>query len=187
MFLQRDGTTDLETKAGPVARHEVGRVVQWMRFQAVLPGSPERDEVVVREALSTVAAAMTEPPEESRFRFGLAGYDIWAKALETGAAGGFGHRYNAAVWRELKAHAAAFLHEARDGLPGRADGLLDEAIHHYLTVADKLRAVCTLHPFIDTRDEGHIRSSEAAQLVREAGAAEREGLRMLNPIADALC
>jgi len=139
----------------------------------------------VQEALRSAVARMSRPAEGGGFVLGLEGYCMWAQALEEGRASGFGHRYNAAAWAELRTYAAAFLREAKERLPGRADGLLDEAIAHYALVADKLQAVHALHPFRDEEGE-RIHSPEAAELVREAGAAEAQGLPLLGRIADAL-
>lgn len=174
-----------ETVAGPKAWRELGVGVGWVRVHAVSRGSAAPDDVVVREALTAATACMTRPPGKNEYIMGLVGYDMWADALEQGLADSFGHRYNAAAWSELKAHAAPFLREARQRLPGRADALLDEAQGHYQVVADRLQAVTALHPFMDVQGEC-LQSSEAAALVRQAGAAERQGFPLLARIVEAL-
>ncbi|NPV49334.1 MAG: hypothetical protein HPY69_20510 [Armatimonadetes bacterium] len=178
-----DGAPD--TVAGPKPWRELGAEIGWVRVEAVSVGDPAPDEVVVREALRSVSATMTQPPGPGEFILGLVGYDMWAKALHHGTADRFGHRYNAACWAELRTHAAAFLRETKERLPGRADGLLEEAAGHYQAVADKLQAARALHPFLDAAGE-HLQSDEAAGLVQEAGASESQGFPLLGRIADAL-
>jgi len=139
----------------------------------------------VREALRTATERMLRPPDGGPFVVGLGGFDTWAEALDSGSASGFGHRYTAAQYGELRTQAAAFLREAKERLPGRADGLLDAAAGHYATVAERLQAVHALHPVQEVQGE-QIQSPEAAALVREAGAAERQGFPLLAQVADAL-
>ena len=185
LFVMPETDGGPEALSGPAPWREVGSCVRWIRFQAIRPGTRAPDEVVVREALRTASERMSRPPDGGPFVLGLQGYDMWSAALEEGRASGFGHRYTVACYAELRTHGAAFLREAKERLPGRADGLLDEAVGHYATVADRLQAARSLHPFKD--EEGElIQSPEAAQLVREAGAAEREGFPLLAQIADAL-
>ncbi len=184
-FLMPGSDGAREREAGPKPWQEISPAVQWVRVQAVLPGTPAPDDAVVREALRAATRQMTQRPAAGDFILGLIGYDLWAEALEHGRADGFGHRYNAACWAELRAQAVAFLREARERLPGRADALLDEAVGHYGVVAEKLQALHALHPFLDVQGD-RIRSQEAAGLVRDAAAAERQGLPLLARIADAL-
>jgi hypothetical protein len=174
-----------DTVAGPRPWRELGAEIGWVRAQAVQPGTSAPDDVVVREALRAVTAAMTRPPGPSEFVMGLVGYEMWAAAVEDGKADSFGHRYNAACWAELRGHAAGFLREAKERLLGRADGLLEEAAGHYQTAADRLQAVHVLHPFTEAYGE-RLQSDEAAGLIREAGAAEGQGFPLLRQIADAL-
>jgi hypothetical protein len=164
---------------------EIGSHVQYIRVQAVVPGSPGPDEVVVRESLRAVTAAMSGQPNGGPFVTGLAGWNLWAAALQQGLADSFGHRYNVACYAELRTQAVAFLRETKARLPGRADGLLDQAIVHYLEAAGKLEAAHALHPFMDVEGE-RLRSDEAAALIRDAAAADRQGFALLEPIADAM-
>ncbi len=173
------------TPAGPKPWQEIAACVGWVRAQAVRRHAPAADEVVVRQALGAVVERMTRPPDGSIFATGLAGYDLWAQALEEGKAQDFGHRCCAASYAELRREGVAFLREARTRLPGRADGLFDEASGWYGLASERLEQLCDLHPF---RNEGNerIRSGEAAQLLREAKAAEAEGLPVLGRIAETL-
>jgi hypothetical protein len=128
---------------------------------------------------------MARPPSEDPFVLGLKGYGMWAAALDEGRAQGFGHRYNAACYAELRTQGVAFLREARGRLSSNLGGLFDEAIGHYAVVADRLQAVCALHPFRDEAAE-RIESPEAAELVRQAGTAETQGLAALGRVAEAM-
>ncbi|MHC4932884.1 MAG: hypothetical protein ACYTGV_11910, partial [Planctomycetota bacterium] len=129
-------------------------------------------------------------PEEwvfPRYAQGVRGFESWADALGSGRASDMGHRYNAEVWAECRAHACAFLEEAKERLAGNADALFDEAREHYGIVADRLRSVRELHPFAERRSERErIESPESAELVRQAAAAEAKGLETLGRIAAAL-
>jgi hypothetical protein len=181
LALDRDG----EASQAAVRWESIGRIVGWIRVQAIISAPPAPDEVVVRDALRAATEVMTREHDGGMFLLGLAGYDLWAAALENGAASDVGHRANAAAWAELKAGAVGFLREATERLPSRADDLFDEAIAHYAAAAGKLEELLALHtaPAI----EGElIRSPEAAALVREAEAAEREGFPLLARIAEAV-
>ncbi len=71
-------------------------------------------------------------------------------------------------------------------IPGRADEPLDLAIASYTISRDRLAALKALTPIDDKLgwgDEPKLQSVEAAKLVREAGAAEREGLKALAQVA----
>jgi len=179
------GQDGSETVAESGPWREIGPCVQYIRVQAVLPGLPAPDEVVVREALCAVTASMSGRPADGQFVTGLAGWDLWEAGLEQGLANSFGHRYNAACYAELRTQAVAFLREAKARLPGRADGLLDQAIGHYVDAADRLGAAQALHPFMDVEGE-RLRSEEAAALICDAAAADRRGFALLEPIANAM-
>jgi len=177
-----EGTAD---RLRSVRWSETTPIVGWVRVQAILPGTPAEDATVVREALRAVTDRMNREPDGGMFVVGLSAYDLWAAALESGAAGGFGHRHSAAAYAELRSRAVGFLREAKERLPGHADGLFDEAAEHYAVAADKLQALHALHPPMDVEDE-RIGSEEAASLVRGAAAAERRGFPLLARIAEAL-
>ncbi len=178
-----DGTTAAVRAA--LGWSDLAREIGWVRVQAICPVEPAPDEAVVREALATVHERMNREAEEGMFVTGLRALDLWARALEQGEAQGFGHRRNAAAWAELRRNAVGFLREARDRLNGRASGLLDEAIGHYAISAERMEALHQLHPVREVEGE-KIRSEEGAQLLREALAAETEGLPLLARIAAAV-
>jgi hypothetical protein len=174
-----------EPVTSPVPWDGIGQCVQWIRVQAIRPSAPPPEQVVVSEALRAALKRMSRPPDGGPFVVGLQGHDLWAAALEDGRASDLGHRYTAAAYAELRSQGAAFLREAKQRLPGRADGLLDEAIGHYGIAAARLQALSALHPPVDDPGECLL-SPEAAELVRQAGAAERRGFPLLAQIADAL-
>lgn len=164
---------------------DMARMVGWVRVQSFARTAPAPDEVVVREALGAASERMSRGGDEGMFVTGLTAFDLWAKALEEGTADGLGHRCNAAAWAELRRHAVGFLREARDRLPGRADGPFDEALGHYAISAERMDALHRLHPTPGTEGE-KIQSGDAASLVREAAAAEALGLPLLARIAEAV-
>jgi hypothetical protein len=153
--------------------------------------NPAPDAVTVREALGYVLSRVERPDGwalGSRYRTGLAGYEMWAGALESGGAIYDGHAYLTPVWLECREMAVEFLEEARTRLPGRCDEAFGEAIAHYGVVRDRLRALAELHQ--ERPEEWDwtttFASSEGAQLVREAAQAERQGVACLQQIAGAL-
>lgn len=173
------------TIKGPAPWQSVSPDVHWVRFSSVEAHPPAPDDVVVRQALSRITERTLHPQAPDWGTIGPAAYEVWAKALDDGTAQGFGHRYCTATWTELRRNAVAFLREAKERLPGRADDLFDDALAHYQVVAAKLRALHELHPFMDPCEDT-LQSHEAAALIREAGAAETLGLPVLARIAEAL-
>ncbi len=156
---------------------------------SVQPTSPAPPDKVVKDAFALVLKH-AESPEEwiyPKYRSGPAGFDLWAEALEQGTADRFGQGYNGAVWAECRAEAVWFLAEARNRLPGKADALFIEAISHYSNVAARLRKLSELYPFeFEGGGDEQIKDPQAAELVREAGEAERRGLEVLGRIVEAL-
>jgi hypothetical protein len=97
------------------------------------------------------------------------------------------HTWNAHFWWEARSQAVDFLKEAKRRLPGRADAAFDEAVTHYTVVRDKLGAVKDLSPFRDNADwTTLLKSPEQAALIRQAGAAELQGLAALGMVLVAL-
>ncbi len=176
-----------EEGEGPRPWQELGSSeIGVLEVHSVHPCEPARDEDVVKDALSFALIHAENPPELvfPAYCSGPAAFDAWAEALETGCAMRFGQGYNAFVWAECRGEAVGFLNEAKERLGGKAADLFDEAIAHYTTTHDKLNELAQLHPF-DEEGVGDVLSSpEGAQLVREAGAAEREGLLALRKIVD---
>jgi len=87
----------------------------------------------------------------------------------------------------MPAEGCEVLGEAKELLPGRCDGALDEAAGHYAVVRDKLQALLELHPEREKWDwETTFASPEGAAPVRAAGAAERRGVECLKQITAAI-
>jgi hypothetical protein len=156
------------------------------------PCDPAPDEVTVREALEYVLSRVERPDgwaRGSQYRTGLPAYEMWAEALESGTAIHDGQTYLNRVWFECREMAVAFLQEAQKRLPGRCDEAFERAIGCYGTVRDGLKALSEMHPERgpQTDWQSSLTSPEGAALVREAAAAEREGVVFLRRIAAALC
>jgi hypothetical protein len=180
---------DCPKGAGPKPWQEIGTdEIGVLEMYSVEPCDPASDDTVVRDALSTALAHARTPEKwtiEER-TFGPGAFETWAGALEGGTAARFGLGYNGAVWAECRREAAAFLQEAKERLPGRADSLFDEAIGHFETVRDRLAAVSELYPFQPPPDGEHVRNPEAAALLREAGSAEKAGLAVAEKLVAVL-
>ena len=81
----------------------------------------------------------------------------------------------------------AFLTEAKARL-GRAEAHFDDASQHYRVVADRLREARQLVPKLETTwaEREAFASTAAADLIRQAGAAEAEALECLSDLVAAL-
>jgi hypothetical protein len=178
---------------GPCPWQKLGTFdVKQIAVHCVRPTEPATDIKVVKDALTMVLARVERPDGWAvgpQYRTGLAGYDLWAEALETGRANRDGEAYINQVWLECREMAVAFLEEAKTRLPGTCAAAFDQAIGHYTTVRDRLGALAELHP---ERPEAWdwqtpLVSPEGAQLVREAGEAERKGVACLRQIVDVQC
>ena len=156
----------------------------------VQPCDPASDEKTVKDALAMVLERVERPDGWAigpKYRTGLAGYEMWANALKTGKAILDGQTYLSQVWLECREMAVEFLVQARQRLPGRCDAAFDDAIDHYTRVRDRLLSLSKMHPEREKPDwHSPLTSLEGAQLVREAGAAERKGVACLRKIVDAI-
>ncbi len=173
---------------GPKAWQELADTdIGVLDIYSVQAAQPATDEKTVKDALSYAVKHAENRPEWTfpDYGAGQKGYAMWADALEQGTADGFGQGYNGAVWAECRAYAVSFLEEAKQRLAGKADALFDQAAAHYSAVRGKLAALAELYPFQDEA-EGQLKSAEGAQLVREAAAAEEQGLQALAGIAEAI-
>ena len=177
--------------AGPKPWEELGASdIGVLEMYSILKGEAADDRTTVKEALA-FALAFAESPGKwvwPKYKAGLAGFDKWAKALEDGTAHGLGAPYNAAVWHECREFAVEFLKEAKERLGGPV-GPFDEAIGQYEVVAEDLKKVAELFPFVE-REEGHVKDKErcaqAAAALRAAREAEAAGLAALANIRDEL-
>jgi hypothetical protein len=177
--------------AGPKPWQELGDTdIGVLEVYSILKGEAADDRTTVKEALA-FALAFAESPAEwvyAKYKAGLAGFDKWIKALEGGTAHSHGAAYNAQVWHECRGLAVDFLKEARERL-GEVAGPFDEAIGHYEVVAENLKKVAELFPFVERKEE-HVkdkeRCAEAAEALRAAREAEEGGLKALAKVAGEL-
>jgi RNA polymerase sigma-70 factor (ECF subfamily) len=181
-----------EPEGGPKPWREAGASeIGLLALLTVRPGRPAPPEQIVGEALRFAvefAGQETPEPDAVEHRAGLAGYEAWAEALESGVAGRFGLGLNAACWAECRREAVNFLREAKTALLGRAAGPLEEAMLHYSVVHSRLEAVSDLYPFQPPSAEQQppVEDAQAAVLVREAAAAEEQALHAVRGVLEAL-
>jgi hypothetical protein len=180
-----------EGVAGPKPWQELGASdIGVLEMYSLVKGEAADERTTVRDALA-FALAFAESPAKwvfPKYKAGIAGFDKWTKALEGGTAHGLGAAYNAAVWLECRELAVEFLKEAKERL-GEPAAAFDGAISHYEVVAENLKKVAELFPFVG-REEGHVkdkeRCAEAAAALRGAREAEAAGLEALKAIRGAL-
>ena len=180
------------TGAGVRDWHTLGETdVQILQVYSVELVELQPAEKAVKDALTTViqhSATSNGWYAHPGYATGPVGYDLWAEALEKGIAIRDGHSYNTDAWWECRKMAVDFLQEARQRFPGRCDAAFDEAVAHYTTVCDHLKAASALHPYhLETWDDAaRLKDPESASLVLQAGAAERQGLDSLAKIVAGL-
>ncbi len=157
----------------------------------VKPGKAANDAQAVQEALAFALEHATSPAKWifPEYKAGLAGYDTWIRALESGMADAHGTAYNTAVWTECRAYAVLFLKEAKERLEGRAAAAFDEAIERYQVVHENLQTVAEAFPF-HGMEPGHIKDQarirRALDALRTARDAEAGGLEALQRIVNEL-
>lgn len=177
---------------GPKPWQELGDTeIGCLEMYAVKPRQAADDATTLKEALGFALEHSKSPAKWifPKYKAGLAGFDNWIQALESGEADGFGMAYNAAVWSECRGFAVLFLQEARDRVNGQLGSLFDEAICHYEVVSENLRRVADTFPFHGLEPE-HIddkaRCRTALGALRTARSAEESGLRALEEILSEL-
>jgi hypothetical protein len=152
---------------------------------------PSKDAYTVQAALSAALKHASGTAEWifPEYRSGLAGYDLWIRALEKGGAVAMGMAYNAAVWAECRGYAPQFLQEAGARLPAQKP-LFDRAAVHYAIVARQLAEVSERYPFSFDLGMEHVRvdqdSRAAGQSLKAAREAEAAGLKVLAEIVETL-
>lgn len=160
--------------------------IGWLSVHCVVPCRPSPDEEIVTAAIEFALDHAAGEYCHENYSAGLAAFELWASALESGKANRFGAGYNGECWRECRAMAAEFLREAKERV-GREAGLFDEALQHYEAVADALSRVVARIPFEMAADEAAtVQDAEAAAMLREAKAAEEKGLEALRRLGEAL-
>jgi len=175
--------------AGPKPWRELGDTgIGCVELVVVHPQPPREDALVVKGTLAFAAAVADGGAEWvlPGYVMGLKAYDTWIEALGDGRASGMGLAYNASVWASCRAHAAGFLREARERLPGVADDAFGHAVRAYSTVADELETVAGLFPFVGAGEEerernarDEARRSRAIEHLVSARDAEADGVKAL--------
>ena len=163
-------------------------------FLAVMSVSAQEkadDAHVVREALQ-FALEHSQSPTKWIFPHYTAGpnaFEIWARALEEGRAGGLGMWYNTAVWAACRRMAVEFLTDVREHLGDGPRQQFDAAIVEYEAVSAALAEVSKLYPpFVQTGEETARGESaeKAAAALRRAFPREKAGVRALAEVLTAL-
>jgi hypothetical protein len=179
---------------GPKPWRELGDTgIGVLELYSLQPGKTADDETVVKQAFDFVLKHASNNPEWifDGYRAGLEGYDNWISALKSGNASEMGMRYNGQVWHECRQNGVAFLEEAKQKLPDRDGGELDDAISSYTIVSDRLGEVAGLYPWDgDASDEDTVpvddRNRSAVKALSAAREAEERGLAALQRIAENL-
>ena len=98
-----------------------------------------------------------------------------------------------AVWTECRGYAVGFLEESKKRLSSDLNPLFDKAIGHYRKVADNLKKVAEIFPFLGVSDEEKEQNikdvasrEKAAGYLESAREAEIAGLMALQKIVDAI-
>lgn len=179
-------------EGGPLPWQELGELfVPVLEVRSVQLCDAALDAMTVKEGVALALEHAQSPPGlvDKQAVSGPLAWAYWAVALESGEAKRDHHTYNLKLWLECREMAVAFCREARERLPGRCDEVFDEAAARYGDVCERLRALIELHPPRGTPDWGPdsgFCSSEAAALVREAGALDAAGLECLEEIVRVL-
>lgn len=177
---------------GPKPWKELGDTgIGCLEVYSVRPAQAADDRKAVREALEFAGEHATNPEKWvfPKYNTGLAGFDTWIDALETGKADGFGMAFNAQVWSECRDHAVSFLKEAKERIGAQTAPLFDEAREHYEVVAAGLKKAADAFPFFGMKPE-HIKDPERVRTglesLKTARDAEGLGLESLEKIANSL-
>lgn len=177
---------------GPKPWRDLGvSQIGWLQVSTVKAVPPAPDPKTVKEALQAALAHAQNPRGLAPpYRCGLAGYDVWAKALREGKADRFGQGYNGACWSECRRMAVRFLKEAKERLAGQAGAAFDEAIAAYAAVSENLETLAEQHPFQPPPAKGApeetLADPEGADPLMDAAAAERKGLAALGAVIQAI-
>lgn len=181
----------LDGRGGPdvIAETELGRGDVPVLF-VLVPG--EREPV---DEGAAVRAALTQAIRIGRgaiacyggLRAGLAAYDAWRTALDSGRIDPAGHAYLAQVTAELRAFAPVFLARAAGRLFSAAGEALEAARRSYARASEALLALAGECPF--PLPDGFVLATSARRrqlsFLSDAAAAEREALEALERALDA--
>jgi len=176
---------------GPKQWNEIGDTgIGILEMYYLIPSEPTDDVTTIKEAFE-FALKISKSPQDWIFpdyKAGVAGFDNWIRALETGKIDGFGNAYNAVLWNECRRFAVEFLIEAKERVSRNIDSLFDEAIEYYSIVSENLANFTTIFPFKDPNTKGEeIKEKEKVVnglgLLRFARKAEESGLTTLEKIS----
>lgn len=145
------------------------------RFQVDPAESAAR---ALREAVRHAREHEHRVPEH---RNGLAAYDVWARAVRSGAAEPNAAAYCAHSLAHARSAAARFLRRALDLFPSDRREALAEAATRYGEVAERLRAVADAFPFPPPggSDRNGSRRRPAADNIAAAARSEAQGVAAL--------
>jgi hypothetical protein len=149
----------------------------------VTPGRAIDDAAAVQAALDFAVkfARSRTYMMHDNYHSGPKGFGMWAKALESGRANGFGVAYNAVIWAECRKHAVGFLKEVVARGIFSSEELAD-AQEAYQQSADALQAISEQFPFFGHREE-HIkdvrRIKKAVDLLGQIQKAEEQAIGAL--------
>jgi hypothetical protein len=177
--------------AGPKPWQELGNTdIGIVEVYRVKPGQASDDKTTVRQALAFALEHAQNPSKwiMPDYTAGLAGFDAWIDAVETGAPPMLGMSFNAEAWRECRALGVAFLEEAKGRLGDGMGTHFDEAIDRYKAVANYLETVTGQYPFSPSEDAIGVddRSRAAVKALKKAREAEAAGLQALEEIVSVL-
>lgn len=159
-----------------------------MEFYLVRPGQPADDRTTVREGIE-YAIEYAHRDTTGGDSHGLQAFDNWIETMEAKETGVM--QRHAPAWSGLRDLAVDFLAEAKQRLGGDAADLFDEAREPYQVVAENLRPLrerFTIPRMAENKEaieDDAIRAEIVAHL-EAARAAEAEGLKALERIAEAL-
>ncbi len=174
---------------GPKDWIELGNTdISILELYTITLGNPADDRIVVKEAFRNALEHSNNPPKWIRpeYRSGMAGYERWIKAVESGTAHAQGMAYNTAVWAECREYSVEFLKLAKKKLKNIASSDFDEAIMSYKDVSSNLNKVMKLYPYKASLTSEEIgvdkKSKDAANYLVRAKEAESSGLKTLQRI-----
>jgi hypothetical protein len=177
-------------EGGPLAWQKLGdQFITVLEVRSVQLCDPSPAEKTIKDGLEFAIKHSGNPPEwiHPNAKSGSAAWDYWAEALESGEAKREHHAYNVQLWLECRETGVEFLNEVREKLSGKCEKFCAEAASFYTTVCDSLKDAKKLHPMRENADWGPdstFTSSEAAELIRQAGDADAKGLDCLREIVN---
>lgn len=180
----------VDSGKGPKPWQELGNTgIGMIEIYNVRPTEAKPIPVILRNVCEDVLKHASNPAEwiQEGYTSGLAGYETWIHALESGKGDRFGMGYNASVWSECRYYAVEFLNEVKEKIGINLGDMLDDAILNYQVVDENLRKVAELYPFDPSSDGKTIDCDEtclsAIKFLSEAREAEAKGLTCLEKLS----